>query len=76
MLLKLLQKKAIQTIAEATGDLIGNKRANKIIKVSRNSQQEKVQGQLQMKQQTFEMIKKYLKKKVYLHEKDRKLLMI
>ena len=33
MQLKLLQKKAIQTTAEATGDLIRNKLANKIIKL-------------------------------------------
>ena len=39
MLLKLLQKKAIQRIAdaEATGDLIGNEIANKISKVSKSS---------------------------------------
>ena len=37
--LKLLQKRGIQKIAEATGDLIGNKIADKIIKVSRTSPQ-------------------------------------
>ena len=41
MLLKLLQKKAIQKIADtkATGDLIGNEIANKISKVSKSSPQ-------------------------------------
>ena len=35
MQLKMLQKKAIQKIAQATGDLIGNKIADKITKVSK-----------------------------------------
>ena len=35
----MLQKRGIQKIAEATGDLIGNKIADKIIKVSRMSPQ-------------------------------------
>ena len=34
MSLKLLQKKVIQKIAEATGDLISNKIANKFTKIS------------------------------------------
>ena len=34
-------KRTIQTIAEATGDLIGKKIANRNIKVSKNSQQNK-----------------------------------
>ena len=34
---KLLEKKVIQKIGEATGDLIGNKIANSITKVSRSS---------------------------------------
>ena len=37
--LKTASKSAIQKTAEATGDLFGNKIANKIIKVSKNSQQ-------------------------------------
>ena len=39
MCLKLLQKRAIQKTAEATSDLIGNEIANKVSKVSKNSQQ-------------------------------------
>ena len=50
----------IQKTAEATGDLIGNKIANRITKVSESSQQDN-SGQLQMN-----MIKKYLKKEIYL----------
>ena len=36
---KTASRRAIQKIAEPTGDLIGNKIANKITKVSKNSQQ-------------------------------------
>ena len=39
MQLKLLQKKTIQETAEATGDFVGNKIANRITKVSRISRQ-------------------------------------
>ena len=39
MQLNILQKKVIQKTAEATGGLIGNKIANKITKLSKNSQQ-------------------------------------
>ena len=39
MHLKLFQKRVIQKTAEATGDLIGNKIANRITKVAKNSQQ-------------------------------------
>ena len=39
MHLKLLQKKVIQKIAEATGDLIGTKIADRNVKVSRSSPQ-------------------------------------
>ena len=35
---KTASKRAIQKTAEATGDLIGNKIASKIMKVSKNSQ--------------------------------------
>ena len=37
--LKTSSKRVIRKTAEATGDLIGNKYANKITKVSKNSQQ-------------------------------------
>ena len=43
----------------------------KITEVSKNSQQNNSQRELQMK-----MIKKYLNKDIYLQTKDRKLLMI
>ena len=37
--LKISSKRVIQKTAEATGDLIGNKIANRITKVSKNSQE-------------------------------------
>ena len=39
MHLKLLPKESLKKTAEATGDLIGHKIANKIMVVSKNSQQ-------------------------------------
>ena len=39
MNLKILQKESFKKTAEPTGDLIGNKTANKIMKVSRSSPQ-------------------------------------
>ena len=68
MHLKLLQKGAIQKTAEATGDFIGNKIANKITKVSKNSQQnnsETVTNEHDI----------YLKKDTYFQKKSKKLLM-
>ena len=62
-------KGVIQT-AKTTGGLIGNKTANRITKVWKNSQQnnsEKV---------TNENLKKYLKKDIYLQKVDQKLLMM
>ena len=55
-----------QKIVVATGDLIGNKFDNRITKVSKNSKRE-----LQMR-----MIKKYLKKNIYLLMGGRKLRLI
>ena len=70
--LKLLKafKKAIQKTAEATGDLIGSKIVNRIIKVPK-MHNKIIQRQLQMS-----MIKKHLNKDIYLQKKDKKLLMI
>ena len=56
-------------IAEATDDLTGNKIANKITK-SQEVHHRIIQKQLQMN-----IIKKYLKKDIYLQKKHRKLLM-
>ena len=67
--LKTSSKRVIQKTAEATGDLIGNKIANRIIKVSKNSQQNNLE-----KVQTS-MRKKYLKKDTYLQKKDKKIWM-
>ena len=62
--LKTSSKRIIQRTAEATGDLNGNKIANRITKVSKNLNKI-IQRQLQMS-----MIKKYLNKNVYLQKKQ------
>ena len=68
--LKTTSKKVIQKTAEATGDLIGDKTAEKLPN-SEEVHQIIIQKQLQMN-----MIKKYLKKGICLQKKQRKLLMI
>ena len=61
-------KRVIQKTAEATGDLIGNKITDKITKVLKSSQQNNsVTKQMSM-------IKKCLKRDIYLKTKDKKLL--
>ena len=62
--LKTPSKRVIQKTAEATGDLIDNKL---LIKEFNNK---RIYKQLQMN-----MIKKYLKKDIYIQKKDKKLLM-
>ena len=57
-------------MAEATGNFFGNKITNKIMGVLKNSQQNNSERQLQ----TI-IIKKYLKKNIYLYKKDKKLFM-
>ena len=54
-------KRAIQKTAEATGDLIGNKIADKIRSVSKNHK--------------MKLIMKYLKRDIFLQKKDKRLLM-
>ena len=71
--LKLFQKeqRAIQeTAEEATGDLTGNKIADKITR-SQNFYHRIIKKQLQMS-----MIRKYLKKDISLQKKSRTLLII
>ena len=64
--IKSASKRAIKKAAEATGDLIGNKTADKITTSSKKSPK----NCLQMK-----LIMKYQKKDRYLHKKDNILLM-
>ena len=67
--LKTASRRAIQKTAEATGDLLGNKIADKITSCSKN---------LQIAEQSCNQIKqimKYQKKDIYLHKEDNKLLM-
>ena len=69
--LKTSTNSVIQKTAEATGDLIGNKTANKVTKVSRNSQQNNLDTFTNENDK-----EKHLKKDIYLQKKDKKLLMI
>ena len=61
-LLKIAGKRAIQKTAEATGDLVGNKVADKITSYSKKQQMNHTQMMLAMK---------YQKKGIYLHKKDK-----
>ena len=63
--LKTASKRAIQKIAEATGDLIGNEIADKITRVSKTSPQN-----------NSETNEEKILRERYLQKKDRKLLMI
>ena len=67
--LKASSKRIIQKTAEATDDLISNKIAVQITKL------QKIHNKLIQKQLEITMIKKYLKKNMYLYKKDNKLLM-
>ena len=67
--LKTSSKRVIQKTAEATGILIGNKIANKTMEVS------KIYNRIIHRQLQMSMIKKYLKKNMYLQKKDKKLMM-
>ena len=60
---KTASKGAIQNTAEVSGDFIDNKTAGKSTKVWKNSRL------------LMSMIRKYLKKDIYLQKKDKKLLM-
>ena len=60
-------KKIVHKSAEATGDLIGNKIADKITSASKKSQNEEIQSN--------EVIIKYQKRNIFLRKKDKRLLM-
>ena len=68
--LKTSSKRVIQNTEEATVILIGNKIANKEAMEVSKIYNRIIQRQLQMS-----MIKKYLKKNMYLQKKDKKLMM-
>ena len=67
--LKTSSKRVVQKTAKAAGDLIGNKIANKITKVP------KIYNKIIQRQLQMSMINKYLKKGIYLQNKDNKFLM-
>ena len=64
---KIASKRAIQKTAEATEDLVGNKIADKITSYSKKIQQ--------MNHTQMMLAMKYQKKGIYLHKKDKKLLL-
>ena len=64
--IKTASKRAIHETAEATGDLIDNKIADKFTSTS---------TELHSKNLQIKLIMKYQRKDIYLHEKDNKLLM-
>ena len=73
-MLKTASKRAIKITAEATGNLIGIKIADKVMKVSRTSPQNSLE-KLQMKQKIWNLTKKYQTKDINLQKKESKLLM-
>ena len=66
--LKTSLKRAIQKTAEATGDLVGNKNADKITKVPKNSQQNNSETV------TNESDKEISKKKIYISRGKKKII--
>ena len=68
MLLRSSSKRVLQKTAEATDDLIGNKITNKIVKLSKNSQQNNLETVRN------ENDKKIAKKDMYLQKKDKQFL--
>ena len=68
MLLKSSSKRVLQKTAEATDDLIGNKITNKIVKLSKNSQQNNLETVRN------ENDKKIATKDMYLQKKDKQFL--
>ena len=66
--IKIASKRAVQKTAEATGDLIGNKIADKITIISKNTVQE-----LLINNEDVEITTR--KKDIYHQKKDNKLLM-
>ena len=70
MLLKSSSKRVLQKTAEVTDDLIGNKITNKIVKLSKNSQQNNLETVRN------ENDKKIAKKDMYLQKKDKQFLII
>ena len=76
--LKTTSKRMIQKTPQTTGDLIGNKIANKITKISKIKLQksQNLHDRIIQKQLQISIIKKHLKEDIYLQKKGRKLLMI
>ena len=71
--IKTASKRAIQKTAEATGDLIGNKTADKIMSVSKKSTKELQNDETEVDKTSLKDTPK--KKDTHLQKKDNKLLM-
>ena len=71
--IKIASKRAIQKTAEATGDLIGNKIADKITSISKKPATELHNNDETKKEEDVEITTH--KKDIYLQKKDNKLLM-
>ena len=70
--LNLVKKRVIQKTAEATGDLIGNKSCATVEFLK----SQKLHHRIIQKRFQMSMIKKYLKKDIYVQKEGRKLLTI
>ena len=73
--IRIISKIAIQKTADETGDLIGHKSADRFKTVWRTSLGNS-SGTVTDEIENIEYDTKYLKKNIYLHKKERKLLMI
>ena len=71
--IKTASKRAIQKTAEATGDLIGHKIADKITSVSKKKSTKELHNNDETKEEDVEITTH--KKDIYLQKKERKLLM-
>ena len=71
--IKIASKRAIQKIAEATADLIGNKIADKLASVSKKKSIKELHNNDETKEEDVEITTH--KKDTYLQKKDNKLLM-
>ena len=73
---KTASKKSVQKTIEATDDLIGNKIADQVTIISRNSRQNSLRTVTNETKSIWNLSQKYLKKDVHLQKNDRRLSMI
>ena len=73
---KTASKKSVQKTIEATDDLIGNKIADQVTIISRNSRQNSLRTVTNEAKSIWNLSQKYLKKDVHLQKNGRRLSMI